>query len=56
MSAHSVSPPTAGTSMARSTEPSEGHSRQVTSLCHRFSRPLAVSSFSRRTTSGASVG
>ena len=42
MSAHSVSPPTAGTSTARSTEPSDGSSRQVTSLCHTFSTPDAV--------------
>ena len=37
MSAHAVSPPTAGTSMACSSEPSDGVSRQVTSLCHTFS-------------------
>ena len=39
MSAHSVSPPTAGTSTARRIEPSDGHSRQVTSLCQTFSQP-----------------
>ena len=37
MSAHSVSPPTAGTSTARSSEPSDGSSRQLTSLCQMFS-------------------
>ena len=37
MSAHSVSPPTAGTSMARRIEPSDGLSRHVTSLCQTFS-------------------
>ena len=56
MSAHRVSPPTGGTSMARSTEPSDGSSRQVTSLCQMFSTPLASALFSRRSTSGASSG
>ena len=37
MSAHSVSPPTSGTSIACSSEPSDGLSRQVTSLCQTFS-------------------
>ena len=37
MSAQRVSPPTSGTSTARSTEPSDGISRHVTSLCQVFS-------------------
>jgi hypothetical protein len=37
MSAHIVSPPTGGTSISRSTEPSAGAGRQVTSVCQMFS-------------------
>ena len=51
----SVSPPTFGVSMARKTEPSEGSRRQLTSLCHKFSTPTAISSFAKRTSSGNSV-
>ena len=52
MSAKRVSPPTAGTSTARSIEPSDGSGRQVTSLCQVFSRPRRSSSWRATMTSG----
>ena len=52
MSLKSVSPPTAGTSMACSTAPIDGHSRQVTSWCQAFSYPPTSADFSKRTSSG----
>ena len=42
MSANRVSPPTSGTSTARSIDPSDGSCRQVTSLCQKFSVPASV--------------
>jgi hypothetical protein len=45
MSANNVSPPIAGTSIARSTDPSDGRSRHVTSWCQMFSTPIIFSSF-----------
>ncbi len=52
MSEKRVSPPTGGTSIARRMEPSEGISRQVTSLCQAFSRPRLFSLWVIASTSG----